>query len=87
MKPIEMAWNEYREMVVADDASEVQLNETKMAFFGGAAILFQALMIGLDQGKEPTEKDMQMMKNVIEELDEFGKAMDRAHPLMAGLIN
>lgn len=76
MKAIEQGWKSYRELVVPDDASDVQIRETRQAFYAGAAILFQALMVALDPGTEPTADDMQRMADLQAELDAFGQELD-----------
>lgn len=43
LRSIEQEWNDYAAKVIAKDAPEVQLRETKMAFFAGAWALFTAL--------------------------------------------
>ena len=78
MKPIEMAWEGYRELLPAD-APEVQLRETRQAFYGGAAILFEAIMGALDPGEGPTERDMRMMSDIQKELRDFGQKLDRRY--------
>lgn len=76
MKVIERAWNSYRQLLPAD-ASEAQLRETRQAFYAGAAILFEALMLVLDPGDEATEADMQRIRDVHAELRAFGQSLDR----------
>ncbi len=73
---IEKGWESYRRTVVPKDASEVQLKETRQAFFAGAAILFQTIMMSMDSGEEPTDADMRRMQALQDELDEFGAQID-----------
>ena len=73
---IEIGWNSYRAKVVPGDASDVQLTETRQAFFAGAAVLFEGIMAGLDNTAEPTDGDMQRMADIQAEIDEFGLALD-----------
>lgn len=74
---IENAWNNYRALVVPKDAPDVQINETRQAFYAGAACLFQTIMIVLEPGAEPTDADMQRMSDIQAELDAFGQEIDR----------
>jgi len=76
MRHIETGWNSYRKMVVPSEASDVQVRETRQAFFAGAAILFESLMIMLEPSDEPTDTDMQRMEDIQSEIDEFGLALD-----------
>lgn len=78
MKYIEKGWNSYRTLL-PKDAGEVQIRETRQAFFGGAAILFEAMMRMLDPGEEPTEADMQRMSDIQKELHEFGQKLDETY--------
>lgn len=73
---IERGWESYRRMVVPADAGAVQLQETKQAFFAGAAILWQAIKLSLDPGGETTDADIQRMQAVQDELDGFGQQLD-----------
>lgn len=73
---IEAGWDSYRKLVIPSDAGLTQVRETRKAFFAGAAVLFETLMMSLDSGTEETEKDMQKMANLQQELDEFGLEID-----------
>ncbi|TFH40740.1 MAG: hypothetical protein E4H01_16075, partial [Lysobacterales bacterium] len=78
MKLIERAWQSYRVNVVPHDAGEVQLKETRNAFYAGAAILFTTLtsetFLDDDGGGsiDPTIDDLLKMEMIQEEIDEFG---------------
>jgi hypothetical protein len=37
-------WAQYREQVVAPDAGPVQVTETRMAFYAGAAVMYAAVL-------------------------------------------
>jgi hypothetical protein len=75
-KFIEAAWEGYRKMVVPSDASEVQVVETRQAFFSGAAVLFEVLIRSASHGDEVLESDILRMKGIQAEIDEFGQALD-----------
>jgi hypothetical protein len=75
MNYIDKGWQGYKALL-PKDASDVQIKETRQAFFGGAAVLFEALMTVLDPGEEPTDADMQKMKDIQRELTEFGRNLD-----------
>jgi hypothetical protein len=72
---IEKGWQSYRALL-PPNAPEVQIRETRQAFYGGAAILFEAMMRTLDPGEEPTDRDMHRMAGIQEELAEFGRSLD-----------
>jgi hypothetical protein len=78
-KLIEAGWISLRVRVVPLDASTVQLREMRMAFFGGAAHLFHAIMTVLEPGAEPTDKDMQRMSLIQTELAAFALEAGSRH--------
>lgn len=78
MKYIEKGWEGYRKLL-PPDASPIQIKETRQAFYGGAAILFEAIMRMLDPGEDPTEQDMQRMSDIQAELSEFGQKLDQRY--------
>lgn len=78
MKYIETGWQSYRALL-PKDASEIQLKETRQAFFGGAALLLEAIMKSLEPGVEATANDLQVMEDVQAELDAFGREMDKRY--------
>lgn len=76
---IETGWQGYRALL-PDSAGEVQIRETRQAFFAGATVLFEFLMRhGLDEGEEPTADDEQQMQAIESELREFWRALDRRY--------
>lgn len=77
MKYIEAGWKGYRDMVVPKDADEIQVRETRLAFYAGASVLFETLMLALDSGDEPTDADMQRMADLQAEIDAFGQEIDK----------
>lgn len=64
-------------MVVPKDAPVIQIKETRQAFFAGASLLFETLMIALDPEEEPTDADMQRMADLQNEINEFGQEIDK----------
>lgn len=70
-KIIEGGWLGFRLAVLPDNASPVQVNEMRKAFFAGSLHLFSSIMSILDPGAEPTEKDLQRMDLIHRELMEF----------------
>lgn len=75
-KFIESGWDSYRQIVVPADASEAQVRDTRRAFFGGAAILFQTIMLAMGPGTEESEADLRFMESIQAEVDEFGLEID-----------
>jgi len=77
MKYIKQGWDSYYKLVIPPDAPDIQVSETKQAFYAGAAILFQALMRTLDPGEKETDADMQRMSDLQAEIYEFGQLLDK----------
>lgn len=77
-KYVEKGWQGYAKLL-PPDASDIQIRETRQAFYAGAAILFEAMMRMLDTGEEPTEQDMQRMTDIQRELSEFGQNLDKRY--------
>lgn len=70
-KLIEAGFVGLRKAAMAKDATDLQVKEMRMAFFAGAQHLFASIMGILDPGAEPTEKDLQRMDLINNELTEF----------------
>jgi hypothetical protein len=73
MKIIESAWLDYREKVIPADAPDIQIDETRKAFYAGAGQLFQSILRVLGPGEEPTDADLTIMDGIQEELEAFLK--------------
>ncbi len=80
MKPIEKAWEEYRARVLPPDAPEIQVSETRLAFYSGAGTMFYGLAVGLDEDAEPTENDMAKMNAIDAELKEWVAGLNAERP-------
>ncbi|KKM01142.1 hypothetical protein LCGC14_1797330 [marine sediment metagenome] len=76
-KHIQVGWESYQSMVIPKDASDTQIRETRQAFYAGAALLWQSLMLFLDNDAEPTTDDMQRMEDLQVEIDAYGQQLDR----------
>lgn len=64
-------WESYRDNVLPVGAEEVQINETRLAFYAGAAALWSVVMNMLSPGAEPTDDDEQAMAEIEQELKSF----------------
>ena len=67
---IENQWRAFWKMVApADaDAPEVQRVEMRRAFFAGVACIFKVANDMDERTEEPTEEDLQLMKEISDEL-------------------
>lgn len=82
-KPIESAWQSYRQLVVPPGAPAVQIDESRKAFFSGAAILFAAVVA---ESSERTEDEAaESFSMIASELAEFGAQLDLEVLKRAGL--
>lgn len=70
-KLIEAGWVSLRLVSIPEGANRTQLEQLRNAFFAGAQHLFGSIMSIMDEDVEPTEKDMQRMSQIANELDEF----------------
>jgi len=66
-------WATYRERVVPPTAGQLQVQESRRAFYAGAEAFFRVCMRGLEPGTEPTEEDFGLMEALDAELREFAR--------------
>ena len=67
-------WASFEAQVMPEGCSEIQHREMKMAFYGGGAAAFAALVSILSPDLEPTEEDLQAVSEIQEEFSAFGAA-------------
>jgi len=77
MKLIETEWHNYRRKVIPTVAPEVQIIESRRAFFAGAWAYYSLVMEHLQPGAEPTDADMKFMADLDEEMRQFGARVKR----------
>jgi hypothetical protein len=80
-KLIEAGWIGLRIAAVPLDASAVQLEEMRNAFFAGAQHLLDSIMVILDPGSKPTEKDIERFSLIARELKDFMADFTKRHNL------
>jgi hypothetical protein len=83
-KLIEAGWIGMRHAAIARDAPQIQLDEMRMAFFGGAQHLFGCLMSILGHGDEPTEADYRRVDLIAAELKQYIADFQAKHPIGHG---
>jgi hypothetical protein len=72
------AWERYRRECIPNVAGAVQIEESRRAFYAGAAMLFDALTSGIPaDGKEPTDEDMAVVESICAEFDEYLASLPR----------
>lgn len=70
---VELGWRGFVMACNLKDAPPIQLEEMRRAFFAGAMHLFASVLNFLEPGTEPTEKDMNRMTLLSDELNRFQK--------------
>jgi hypothetical protein len=81
-KLIEAGWISLRIAVIDKDASPLQLEEMRNAFFAGAQHLFASMLAVLDPGsEEPTANDLRRMELIADELQAFIDEFSKRHGL------
>lgn len=70
-KVIEAGWYGFRHMTLHPDSPQIQVDEMRAAFFGGAMHLFSTLMSVMDSGADPSDNDMVRMDKIAGELEAF----------------
>lgn len=71
LKLIEDSWNDYFSKVVPEDASEIQVRETRKAFYAGAVCLYTTIMTSLGPNAEVSESDLNIVGSIQDELRQF----------------
>jgi hypothetical protein len=74
---VQEEWLSYREAVVPSNASSVQLQECRRAFYGGAHAILQRIVGSLTPGGEPEPSDLRMMDEIEAELQDFLERVKR----------
>jgi hypothetical protein len=74
-KLIEAGWISLRLAAIPRDATEIQINEMRMAYMAGAQHLFSSIMVVMDDDHEPTESDLRRMDLIHKELEAFGEEL------------
>jgi len=68
---IEAGWASLKLLSIPENAPQVQIDEMRAAFFCGASHLFSSIMTVLDPDGEASDKDLERMSLIQEELDRF----------------
>ena len=74
---IEKAWRSYLHQVVPRGAPPVQVRETKRAFFAGASAYAFTVMSLVSKGAGVTAADESMMKDIMQELEDFTESVGK----------
>lgn len=80
-KLIEAGFAAFAYCVIPKDAPPIQLREMQLAYMAGAEHVWSSLINMVGPSEEPTDTDMQRMKLIQREIDEWrGKFAERAYP-------
>lgn len=80
-KLIEAGWLGMRIAAIPVNAPQAQLDDMRMAFFGGAQHLFGSIMGIMDDDSEPTVGELKRLDAISEELQRFIEAFAKEHGL------
>lgn len=70
-------WRDFEKAVLSNvNAGEVQRREMRRAFYAGSLSLFSSIMNILDEGVEPTAKDLVVMDSISEELKQYQRDLE-----------
>lgn len=75
-KLIEAGFNALRELAVAQNAPQVQVDEMRLAYMAGAQHLWASIMSILDPGEGVTQIDMMRMAKIQSELDYWRETLE-----------
>lgn len=76
---VKLLWESYKDQAITKDASVIQLQECKRAFYGGASGLLFLLESSFrgDPMAEPTDEELAVLQRVQKELEVFADSMSR----------
>ena len=83
-KIIEAGWVSLKMMTIPKNAPQIQIDEMRNAFFAGAQHLFGSIMSVLEEGSEETEADLNRMRKIADELDNFIEEYKLRHSMAKG---
>lgn len=83
-KIIEAGWVSLKMMTIPKNAPQIQIDEMRNAFFAGAQHLFGSMMSMLEEGSEETEADLNRMRKIADELDNFIEKYKLRHSTAKG---
>lgn len=73
MGVIAFQWVTYASSVLPSNVSEVQVRETRRAFYAGAFVIFRRIMLQLEPGQEATDADVALLDSIHAELERWGE--------------
>ena len=71
LPPVAALWASYRAEVLPPDAPRVQVEGCRAAFYAGACALLSGLLDSIDEGDEPSVRDLANMARIADELRRF----------------
>ncbi len=79
MKPINEAWETYRDGVLPKESLQVQIDECRKAFYAGA-FSHHAITTGIGEPDVSEEHGMKLLSAVDEEIREFVQSIQPRNP-------
>lgn len=68
---IREGWYQFVEHVLPANASAVQKQETRRAFYAGAALLWEAFIAAMGPGEEADPPDLALAEGIQKEIDQW----------------
>jgi hypothetical protein len=68
-------WKSYRQRVIPPTAPDIQVIESKRAFYAGGYSLFMLMQKAVSSGEEITKDDLRLMERLAREYKEFYERM------------
>lgn len=76
---IEGGWQAFRLTGLPADTPGIQLQEMRKAYYLGAQHLFASIIMILEPGTEATDKDVQKLELIHQELDRFTQSIRKSN--------
>lgn len=83
MRNFEQEWEDFKLNVIPEDASTIQINEMKKAFYSGALALVALQCKAFSDGQEVTDQDVdnydQLVNEIVSECKSFSQERKREY--------
>ena len=73
---IAMAWADYRKKVVHPDAEDIQVKQTRKAFYAGGAAVLTSMMQAMGPGRDSEDSDVVILEKLLMELRDHLRAVN-----------
>ncbi|MCP3669382.1 MAG: hypothetical protein GY814_02880 [Gammaproteobacteria bacterium] len=74
-KLLETGFEAFRKLIIPEDASQMQVDDMRLAYMAGAQHLWASILTVLDSGGEETPADLMRMGKIQAELDSWEQTL------------